>query len=98
MGNYREMPADFADHAGEGFEALMKRYRAGAEVIRRWKQLSGTLRPWGNVVVRTDEHGNERRFENVKTASHDSYVSTTAIYKAIRERRKACGYKWRYEV
>lgn len=94
--NYRSMPPDFKEHANEGFEALMEKYHAGGEVIRRWKQLCGTLKQYNRRVIRTDQDGRRKIFPNVKTAAKESYVSPTSVYRAIRTHKYACGYKWRY--
>lgn len=95
--NLRPMPADFPDHATESMVALMKRYHAGHTPISRWKALCGTLRPWGRAVIRTDEDGNEQRFERIKWATEDIFApSYSNIYDAIRNGRRAYGYRWRW--
>ena len=96
--NYRSMPADFHYHANEGFAKLMKHYHAGAEVIRRWKQLSGTLRPYNRPVIRTDADGNEKRYSSVLDASKDIFgASTSNIYQGLRKGWHSYGYEWRYD-
>ena len=93
----RPMPKDFAEHSNEGFAKLMKEYHAGAEVIRRWKQLCGTLRPWRQPVIRTDRDGNEERFESVTEAARDIFAANTSnIYYGLRNGYKSYGYTWRY--
>lgn len=98
QGNLRSMPSDFHEHANEGITKLMTRYRAGAETVRRWKALCGTLRPWGRAAIRIDDEGNEKRFASVGAAAASVFNGDRSnIYHAIRTNRRAYGYYWRYE-
>ena len=95
--NMRPMPPDFERHAHEGMGKLMKRYHAGAEPVRRWKELCGTLRPWGRSVIRIDEQGNEKRYVSVRAAAMEVFACDASnIYHALREGGTAYGYSWRY--
>ena len=95
--NMRSMPADFPEHATETLESLMKRYHAGANSIRRWKQLCGTFKPWKKAVVRTDSNGNERYYESISEAAKDIYAGDSSnIYHAMKMGYRAYGYEWRY--
>ena len=97
QGNFRSMPADFAEHAREGMEPLMRRYNAGAETVRRWKSLCGTLRGWRRGVIRRDMQGNETRFDSVKAAAQTIFAGdASAIYNAISKGGTAYGFRWRY--
>lgn len=43
----REMPADFPAHATEPIRALSIRYKAGAQLIKRWRNMLGVSVPPG---------------------------------------------------
>ena len=95
--NLRPMPADFAEHATEGMNALMERYHAGSDVVRRWKELSGTLRHYNLPVIRTDADGNQTRYRNAKIAAKKNFADIGYLYAAIRNKTRAYGCKWRWE-
>jgi len=96
-GNFRPMPADFMEHAGESLRELIGRYHAGQEVVTRWKMLSGTWRPRERAVIRTDWEGNEKRFPSVTAAAKATLYATPGdICGAIRRGGTSRGYAWRY--
>lgn len=43
----RDMPADFPNHATEPIRALSIRYKAGAPLIKRWRNALGVFVPPG---------------------------------------------------
>ena len=96
MGEYRPMPRDFEEHAHETIAALMKRYHAGTIPVIRWKELCGTAKRYNREVIRTDEFGNEVQFIRIKEAGKAVYGCSSNIAHAIRNRRRAYGFTWRY--
>ena len=97
--NMRSMPSDFPEHANETLESLMKRYRAGANPVRRWKQLCGTYKPWKRALIRIDDDGNEKHYESAREAVKDIFAGDPSnIYHAMKRGYKAYGYKWQYET
>lgn len=97
MSEFRPMPPDFEQHAHEGMGKLMKRYHAGAVPVRRWKELCGTLRPWGRAVIRKDDEGNMKFYPSIKAAAESVFAGDRSnIYSAIRTNGRAYGYRWYY--